>query len=462
MNGIDASPKRFTAEPGPGPLFRLRALSYRVGAAAWQDPTVRLCLLALVVLPLADGCKLIELKMPGEPLPKEDFALRGQTREFANLLSATVQHTADAIASQTDDPAIRTHCLQWKIGAVSAIRGAALHSSPKLALVESWAFCRQMDEFLDRGAGARLFGPFQTMAVTNSQALERRLTHTARVLLSASEFSKMDKFLAEYVAKFPVQTLAFNRVPVAPRWEDFDGKPPRIPPAGTSSEALSDVAERFQILGQEVPDEVRWRLSLEGDVLEKEWARTGVTLDRLDAALKQISEAAAASPGAITNAVLDLRSAFLPVLERFQGQWDNTTRTLQTERLALTETLATERAAVLKELDRQRVAAMAEVGQQRAAVMDEVGQQRAAVMQEVDRQRVALTKDVDQQRAAAMKETQEILRDLVDRSLTQVHGVIRDVLFYLVLLVAIVLGLPFAFGFILGRAWGRAGRPKKA
>lgn len=417
MNRIDVSTQRFAAEPAHMPPFRLQALS-RAGALVWQGKTVRLLILLLVLLHLATGCKLVEFKMPGEPLPKEDFVLRGQTREFANALSATVQHVADSIASQTDDPAIRTHCVQWKIGAESSIRSATLRSSPKLALVDAWAFCRQMTQYLDQGAGAHLFGPFQMMALTNSQALERRLAETARTLLSGSEFSRMDKFLAEYVAGFPLRTISFEREPVAPRWEDFEQKPSKMPPAGTTSEALSDVADRLQMLGQQVPDEVRWRLTLEGEELQAGWARTSVTLDRLDAALRTVADAAASSPAVMTNAVLamtnavsELRSSFLPVLERFQGQWEATTRTLQTERQALTETLASERAAVLKA--------------------------------------------VDEQRAAIMKETQGIARDVVDRSLTQVRGVIRDVLFYAVLLAGIVLGLPFLFGFLLGRAWGR-------
>lgn len=393
-----------------------------------QGRTLWLVLPVLLLMYLATGCKLVEIKMPGEPLPKEEYALRGQTREFAKVLSATVQHVADSIAGQTNDPAIRTHCLQWKIGAVSAIRTATLRSSPHLALVDAWAFCRQMNEFLDQGAGAQLFGPYQGMALTNSQALERQLAQTARTLLSGSDFSKMDTFLAEYVERFPMRTIAFDREPVAPRWQEFEQKPPRLLSVGTTSEALSDVADRIQMLGEQVPDEVRWRLALEGEALETEWARTGVTLDRLDVALKQLGEAAAASPAMMTNAVLDLRSAFLPALERFQGQWDNTTRALQTERQALTETLATERAAVLKEVDHQRAALMTEF---------------------------------DQQRAAAMKETQGILRDLTDRSLKQVRGVIRDVLISAVLLAAIVFGLPFFSGFILGRVWRRREPAKK-
>ena len=393
-------------------LWLLPVRSLPASATPWGRLLALLLLLAAV-----PGCKLVELKMPGEPLSKEDFALRGQTREFAKLLAGTVQLTADAIAAQSTDPAVRTRCVEWKIGAMNAVRSATLRSSPKLALVDAWALCRQMDDFLaPGGAGATLFGPQQGMALTNSQALEQRLAGTARLLLSSSEYRHLDKFLTGFVAQYPLRSLAFNREPVVTHWEDFAGKATVNPPAGTGSEALSDVAERLQIMGEQVPEEFRWRLSLEQDVFAAEWARTGVTFERLDAALKQVGDAAAASPAALTNAVVELRTAFLPAFDRFQSEWTNTTRTLQTERLALTATLATERAAVLK--------------------------------------------DLSQQRAAMMQETHAMLQDLTDRSLTHVHGIIRDTLFYGVLLVGIILGLPFLFGFFVGRTWTRLRGPK--
>lgn len=227
----------------------------------------------------------------------------------------------------------------------------------------------------------------------------------------------MEEFLTDYTSRFPLKSLAFDREPVAARWEDFRKRPEPIPPAGTGSEAISDLAERLQILGQEVPQEVRWRLTLESEEMQRSLSRTGVTLDRLDVALKRIAEAAASSPASVSNAVLDLRTSFLPVLDRFEGQWQTTIKTLQTERQSLAENIATERAAVLKA--------------------------------------------VDQQREAILKQTQEISRDLVDRSMNQVRGMIRDVLFYAVLLVAIILGAPFAIGFFLGRAWGRMGTGAK-
>ena len=360
---------------------------------------------------LVTGCKLVELKMPGDPMPKEDYAMRGQTREFANLLAGTIQHVSDSIARQTDDQKIRSHCVQWKIGAISAVRGAVLRSAPKMALLDAWAFCRQMTQYVEGGVGANLFGPWQPVVITNSQALERRLAETARTLLSNSEFKKMDEFLAEHVRLFPVQTLAFDRESVVARWEDLDGKLPPIPPAGTTSEALSDVADRLQMLGQQVPEEVRWRLTLEADELEAALARTGPLFDRLDLALKTVAEAAVSSPGTVSNAVSDLRLAFLPAMERFEHQWEATTRTLQTERQALTATLAVERAAVLKA--------------------------------------------VDEQRAAFMKEAQTTTHDVIDQSMTHARAAVREILFYVVLLSAIVLGLPFLIGLFLGRVWGR-------
>ncbi len=371
-------------------------------------------LLGLLVMAAVSGCKLVELKMPGEPMSKEDFALRGQTREFAGILTATVRQTADEIARNARTEEVRAHAIEWKIGAAGAIRAATLRSTPSIALLDAWAFCRQMNQFLGQGgAGSGLFGEHQSMAITNAQGLERRIGGIADKLLSTSELKRMEEFLGAYVEKYPLRSISFERESVAARWEDFQKKPNPVAPAGTSSEALSDLAERIQILGEEVPEEVRWRLSLESTEMQRGLDRAGVTLNRLDDALKQIAEAAAKSPGSISNAVLDLRTNFLPVLDRFEAQWQNTIKIVQSERQSLSETVATERAAVLKA--------------------------------------------VDQQREAVMKQTQEMTRDLVDRSMNQVRGLVRDVLFYAVLLVGIILGAPFAIGFFLGRAWGRLG-----
>lgn len=365
---------------------------------------------------MLSGCKLVELKMPGEPMSKTDFALRTQTREFAGLVSSTVQQASDIIALESKDPALKLKSVQWKIGAASSIRSATLRTAPNLALVDAWAFSRQMSEFFDKGPGAQFFGAYQSLAVTNSHFLEDRIDKIAKTLLTDAQYSKMREFVAHYATEFPLRTIAFEREPVIAKWEDFTGAPPPSVPAGTTSEALADFSDRLQAIGVQMPEEVRWRLSLESDEVQKGLERTSVTLDRLDDALKRIGEAAAQSPATVSNAVIELRTGFLPVLEGFQSQWGVTIRTFQQEREVLTKDLAVERAEILKALD--------------------------------------------QQRAALMKETQDMSRDLVDRSMNHVRTLVHTVLFYAVVLVALILGIPFLAGYFVGRAFGKSGGSK--
>ena len=186
-------------------------------------------------------------------------------------------------------------------------------------------------------------------------------------------------------------------------------------------------------MAQHVPDEVRWRVGMESKQMEGAMMRAGVTLERVDTALKRIAEAAASSPTTISNAVQELREGFLPVLDRFEKQWGTTLGTVHLEREALTKSLAVEREAVLKA---------------------------------VDQQRTALTQTVDQQRAAIMQDVHKLTTDTIEQSMQQVRGLVRDVLFYAVLLAVVILGIPFFLGVWVGRvstkrATGAAATPSK-
>lgn len=389
-----------------------------------QPPFLALLLLCAVCSVLGSGCKLLTIKMPGEPMSKTDLALRTQTREFAQVFAGTVQQVADEVHERAADPSVKTHSVLFKIGCVSNMRKATLRTTPSLALVDTWGFCRQLNQFLGQGAGRHLFGDQQSLLMTNVQALEQRIGAIARNLLPTAEAERMDQFLAGYVQEFPLKNLSLEREPVTARWEDVRGAAPVAPPAGTTSEALTDFADRLQAIGQQVPEELRWRWSLEAANLEQGMARTGVTLDRLDTALARIAQVAADSPTTLSNAVTELRVGLLPVFDRFEKQWGITLETVQKERQSLTENFATERAAVLKA---------------------------------VDEQRAALIKAADEQRNALVKDAQNLSREMIDQSLGYVHRTLRNVLIFLVVLALVVLGLPFGFGFLVGRALGRRG-----
>ena len=372
-------------------------------------PTIFSILISL----LLPGCKLVEIKVPGEPLSKRDHALRFETRAFALDFAASIQVCADEIARQHPDPQAAIDVVRWKIGAIGAVRQAAFHPSPTAALVDTWTFCRQMREFFDHEAGARFFGAAHPIALTNALAQEQRIEAIAGILLSSSEWKRMKTFVAEEARAFPLRDLAFERENAKARWEQAAGRT-NVPPTGTTADALSDLSDRLYIMSDQIPTEVRWRLSLESQRLDSALADTQETLRKLDAGLRHIGETASTAPGAISNAVIELRGAVVPALEGFQKQWGSTLETLTRERAALARDIATEREAVVQA--------------------------------------------VTQQRAAVMKDVERMAAEIAGRSMQEARGMVQDVLRYGVLLALIVLGLPFAFGFLSGRIWTRARR----
>ena len=208
------------------------------------------------------GCSLLKIQMPGEPLSKRDLSVRLGTREFADTFVETVRVAADGIAARTTNAGITANAIRWKLGATAAARQSALRTAPVPALVDTWSLSRQMHEFIGGEPGARLLGAEQTAAVTNAAALERGIVRLARSLLPAAEFKRAESFIADYARAYPLKDFSFDREPVASRWAAFE-ETGYFSTVGTTSEAISDLADRLKAIGQQVPDELRWRMDLQ-------------------------------------------------------------------------------------------------------------------------------------------------------------------------------------------------------
>lgn len=370
-----------------------------------------------LVAAVGSGCLGLNFKDPGQPLSARDRALRAGTREFAGTFSDAVAQAADSIRAGTTNPAVRDAAMRWKLASSGAVREAVLRSDPMLALADLWVFSRQMVQFLESGAGARLFGEATPRALAKAHVLETNLVALARDTLSAAEFQRMETFVDGQARNFGLADLTFTREPVAVHWKGFEGATEPVS-SGTTPEAVADLAGRVALTGRQLRDEVAWRLELGSSELESTLQRTREAAEQVDLALRRIASVAEQATPALTSAVATAASAvqagFLPALERLETQWTNTISVLRGEREAVTRDLARERAELV-----------------RAA-----GEQRQALMQEVDRTARAVT-------AQAMGE---------------VRGTLRELALYAVLLAVVVLGLPFAFGFLTGRVLGRHGR----
>ena len=388
---------------------------------------------ATVLISLAlTGCSLMRINVGGDPMPPRDLNLRVQTREFATGFSALVCTTADAIAARSKDPAIRANTIRWKLSATAAVQQSSLRTDPMLALIDTWALCRQMKDFVTGPEGEKVFGPNQQAASQTATTLEKELTAAAVILLSSEDFKRGEAFVNDFSSKHPLKSLAFERDSLSLLWLKHQKDEPPMS-LGSMSEAISDLSDRVTTFNQQLPTEIRWRLDLE----RMDFEPMAAEIQRLSAGaeaafqtfpmLAENAKMLAENAKLMTKAASELTTSLTPEIAKFDQQWKSTLATVKTEREAVTEVLRTERIAVTAALEKQR----------------------ESLMRDFTRERGEITAAADRMVQNAISQTGQ-----------QVQGIVRSALLYASLLALVILGLPFLSGYLLGRAAKRnAPRP---
>jgi hypothetical protein len=355
------------------------------------------------------GCSLLSLKSPERPLSARDLNARILTRDLSSQFIASVGRCAEDVAGTESDAAILDNTLRWELAAVAETRRAETQMAPMMSLLDTWALAAQMQAFVaDGGAGGTLFGTHQAAVrgvtdefATGAQALAERL-------LASGEFSTYQRFVAGYAREYPLQDLRFARPSVIELWSHQQGKDTRLVDSlGTIPEAMSDMAQRMQIYAETTPQQVvrRTQLALRDSGYAQGDVRT--QLLRLDERLERLTVVAESAPQLLHASVAEARRSVRDVVDQIGASERATAETLRTERAALFADIQTEREAI--------VAA-------------------------VDVQRKALAVDAAHIAAQGVKSAGEQLRYLAG-----------EVLGLLIVLAVIVLGLPFAAGYLLGR-----------
>ena len=362
----------------------------------------RLFAAAAVLLCIA-GCSLISVKSPERPLSARDLNARILTREFSYHFIAVVAQCADDIAADESDPEVLANALRWKIAAAAESQRAATRLAPMMALLDTWALASQMQQFLSPGRpGGALFGSRQEVALTAASELDEGAQDLARRLIAAGEFGQYQQFVVTYTREHPLRNLAFVRTSVVELWSHGAAAGSRLVDSiGTIPEAMEDVSERIKITSDALALQTIWRTELV--LRESGYSQSEIraALRQLDERLAKVSAAAESAPQLVHEAVADVRRSVIDLLE-----------TLRTERAALSADVRTEREAVVMAADAERQA----IARDAARIADQV----------------------------------------VKSSGEQARYLAREVLLLLIALAIVVLGLPFAAGYLVGRA--RPGR----
>lgn len=370
-------------------------------------------MLACIVLSGMSGCSLLTIKTPERPLSTRDLNARILTRDYSTRFVAAVEKCALDIAATEVDSQVLDSSLRWEIAAATQSRRAAMRVAPLMSLLDTWAFAAQMSAFVAAGgAGSSLFGAHQDSVRTMSVELAAEATNLARRLLAEHEFAEYGAFVAIYVRDHPLQDLRFVRASVEGVWIQRNGSSVKLVDAfGTIPQAMEDLADRLQIYGDTVPSQVVWR----GKLLLRESGYTqsdfNATLQRLDDRFGHLAAAADAAPGLTHDLVADFRQSIFQVIDRFSAS---------------------------------SVATIGALGVERGALAADVREEREAVLRSVDEQRQALALD------AARISTQ-----VVREAGAQARSLVREAVALIIALALMMVGVPFAVGYLVGRERGR-------
>jgi hypothetical protein len=372
-----------------------------------------LCCTAL--LAGVSGCSLISIKSPEKPLSTQDLNTRILTREQTTEFISAVERCAQSMVNTEADQVVLQNGLRWELGALTASRGAETQLAPKMGLLDTWALSEQMKAFVAEGApGGKLFGTHQATVREISDSYADGTETLARRLLSTAEFSEYQTFVISYARDYPLHDLSFDRPSVVELWSrGKSGETKLVDSLGTIPEAMEDTAQRLQIYGETTPVEAVRATQLA--LLRAGYSRQDMqaALKQLDERLDRLTTVAESAPELVRGAEAEFRKSLREVLDR-----------LDVESNSMADTLHRERAALFSDLQDERV----------------------AVLAAVDVQRKALTQD-------ASRISDQVIRNTG----AQLRRVALEVVLLLVLLAAVLLGLPFAAGYLVGRARHRHG-----
>jgi hypothetical protein len=355
---------------------------------------------AVAVLGLPGCSSLLTIETSDEPISPIDLNMRVATHQFRDHFSSAVIDAADSIGSQGE---LRRAALLWKVGATSAIRSAAFQVSPRDALVDTWVYCAQMARFFREGEGRDFFGGSQDVAVATSDQLEANAAELARHFAAPEEFESYQSFVGDYAVRFPLREIETSRDSAVPELHEFLGIDPRdaVATVGSLAQVASDLGSRLAVMGDQLPAQTAWRteLLLGGSGLDGHQLRADI--GQLTAQLDRIALFVEQSPQLLDESLLHL--------------------------------------------DEQLTALVATVDEQRIATLEALSQERAS-----------LESAVSEQRVLTIEGLQGLSDQLVENVLGQVRGMIGQLVFYAILLVLVLFGLPFGIGVLVGRLTKRA------
>ncbi|HCG7963118.1 TPA: chemotaxis protein [Vibrio parahaemolyticus] len=368
-------------------------------------------LMVLWLVTTLSGCSLLEVKIDSQtvPLTKQELNMRILTREYALQFFAQVEQAADVLQEQYDpnDKVNQSYVLLWKINAEEGLQAAAYQVSPMAALIDTWVFTHQMNQFYATGAGRDIFATDEAKQV--SAHLANEVDQLAQSLLKKKVYDKTKLFVADFVKQYPFADLSMIRTPAYRAWLEANqiSEEDAVTTLGTMPEALGDVSDRLSLVSEQTPKIMTWKAQLLA-------LNSSASIEKVNAALNSLQVTADSMRDFIDNN---------PEYMRY-----------------LAEQMAVELQPLVEDIDQKTEARLSQLGEERQALEDMVARERQEIALIITHEREKFAQDMDR-----------VSQEVVNLAMTKLIELVKSTIVYFILFIAAIFFAPLGLGYVLGK-----------
>ncbi|EHJ9993954.1 chemotaxis protein [Vibrio parahaemolyticus] len=368
-------------------------------------------LMVLWLVTTLSGCSLLEVKIDSQtvPLTKQELNMRILTREYALQFFAQVEQAADVLQEQYDpnDKVNQSYVLLWKINAEEGLQAAAYQVSPMAALIDTWVFTHQMNQFYATGAGRDIFATDEAKQVLAHLANE--VDQLAQSLLKKEVYDKTKLFVADFVKQYPFADLSMIRTPAYRAWLEANqiSEEDAVTTLGTMPEALGDVSDRLSLVSEQTPKIMTWKAQLLA-------LNSSASIEKVNAALNSLQVTADSMRDFIDNN---------PEYMRY-----------------LAEQMAVELQPLVNDIDQKTEARLSQLGEERQALEEMVARERQEIALIITHEREKFAQDMDR-----------VSQEVVNLAMTKLIELVKSTIVYFILFIAAIFFAPLGLGYVLGK-----------
>ncbi|HCG5905471.1 chemotaxis protein [Vibrio parahaemolyticus] len=368
-------------------------------------------LMVLWLVTTLSGCSLLEVKIDSQtvPLTKQELNMRILTREYALQFFAQVEQAADVLQEQYDpnDKVNQSYVLLWKINAEEGLQAAAYQVSPMAALIDTWVFTHQMNQFYATGAGRDIFATDEAKQV--SAHLANEVDQLAQSLLKKEVYDKTKLFVADFVRQYPFADLSMIRTPAYRAWLEANqiSEEDAVTTLGTMPEALGDVSDRLSLVSEQTPKIMTWKAQLLA-------LNSSASIEKVNAALNSLQVTADSMRDFIDNN---------PEYMRY-----------------LAEQMAVKLQPLVDDIDQKTEARLSQLGEERQALEEMVARERQEIALIITHEREKFAQDMDR-----------VSQEVVNLAMTKLIELVKSTIVYFILFIAAIFFAPLGLGYVLGK-----------